>query len=88
MITSEQKLEAVKKYGESQVDTGKSEVQIALLTLRVNDLAGHLETHKKDHHSRRGLIRLVSKRRKLLDFLAHKDITRYRGVLAALSLRK
>lgn len=88
MISNEQKLEAVKKYGSNEHDTGKSEVQIALLTLRINDMTGHLEHHKKDHHSRRGLIKLVSKRRKLLDYLAANDIGRYRTIISSLSLRK
>jgi small subunit ribosomal protein S15 len=88
MITIEQKTEAIAKFGDKPNDTGKSEVQIALLTLRINDLTSHLENNKKDHHSRRGLIKLVSKRRKLLDYLAKKDINRYRNILSALSLRK
>jgi small subunit ribosomal protein S15 len=88
MIFKEQKAEIVKKYGKDDNDTGKPEVQIALLTARINDLAHHLETHKKDNHTRRGLISLVSKRRKLLDYLAGKDILRYREIIASLSLRK
>lgn len=88
MITSEQKLEAVKKFGNNESDSGKPEVQIALYTMRINHLTGHLDTHKKDHHSRRGLIKLVSKRRKLLKYLMENDIARYRSILAALSLRK
>ena len=88
MITKEQKTETIAKFGDKPNDTGKSEVQIALLTLRINDLTSHLENNKKDHHSRRGLIKLVSKRRKLLDYLAKKDINRYRNILSALSLRK
>lgn len=88
MIRSEQKLESVKKFGADDKDTGKSEVQVAILTQRINDLTQHLDSHKKDHHSRRGLIKMVSKRRKILSYLAKRDITRYRAVLAALSLRK
>lgn len=88
MINSEQKLESVKKFGVDDKDTGKSEVQVAILTSRINDLTQHLEMHKKDHHSRRGLIKMVAKRRKILNYLAKRDITRYRAVLAALSLRK
>lgn len=88
MITSEQKLESVKKFGVDDNDTGKSEVQVAILTSRINDLTQHLEMHKKDHHSRRGLIKMVAKRRKILNYLAQRDITRYRAVLSALSLRK
>lgn len=88
MITKEQRLEAIKKFGDSSVDTGKPEVQISMLTTRINYLTGHLDTHKKDHHGRRGLIKLVSKRRRLLTYLANNDITRYRAILSALSLRK
>lgn len=88
MITKEQKEEIVNTHGENAKDSGKPEVQIALLTARINDLTGHLNLHKKDNSSRRGLIKLVSKRRKLLSYLAKNDIMRYRSVLAALSLRK
>ncbi|MBX3044729.1 MAG: 30S ribosomal protein S15 [Candidatus Kapabacteria bacterium] len=88
MITKDQKLEAIKRFGTSGADTGRSEVQISMLTTRINYLTGHLDTHKKDHHGRRGLIKLVSKRRRLLTYLANNDITRYREVLVALSLRK
>lgn len=88
MITQQQKAATILKYGKNQEDTGKAEVQIALLTQRITYLTGHLEMHKKDNHSRRGLIKLVSKRRRLLDYLIKKDITRYRSVLAALNLRK
>lgn len=88
MITQQQKAVTVLKFGKNQEDTGKAEVQIALLTQRINDLTGHLDTHKKDNHSRRGLIKLVSKRRKLLDYLIKKDITRYRSILVELRLRK
>ncbi len=88
MINSEQRLESVKKFGADDKDTGKSEVQVAILTSRINDLTQHLNMHKKDHHSRRGLIKMVAKRRKILNYLAKRDITRYRAVLAALSLRK
>lgn len=88
MITKEQKAAIIKNYGAVSADSGKTEVQVALLTARINDLAHHLETHKKDNHSRRGLIQMVSKRRSLLSYLAKMDITRYRAILAALSLRK
>jgi small subunit ribosomal protein S15 len=88
MITKEQRLEAIKRFGANPADTGKSEVQISMLTTRINYLTGHLDTHKKDHHSRRGLIKLVSKRRRLLTYLANNDISRYREILVALSLRK
>jgi small subunit ribosomal protein S15 len=88
MITKEQRLEAIKRFGANSADTGKSEVQISMLTTRINYLTGHLDTHKKDHHGRRGLIKLVSKRRRLLNYLINNDISRYRAVLSALSLRK
>lgn len=88
MINKEQKAEIVLKHGESEANTGKTEVQVAILTARINDMTGHLGTHKKDNHSRRGLIKLVAKRRKLLDYLAKNDIARYRSIIAALSLRK
>jgi small subunit ribosomal protein S15 len=88
MITKEEKADIVKKYGGEGINTGKAEVQIALLTARINDLTQHLIAHKKDNHSRRGLIKLVSKRRKLLDYLVDKHIDRYREIIAALKLRK
>lgn len=88
MITKEQKAEIIAKFGKNPADTGKAEVQIALLTFRINDLTHHLEVHKKDNHSRRGLIKLVSKRRRLLDFLADREINRYRVVIKELSIRK
>ncbi len=88
MILKEQKLEIIKKFGGSEQNTGLPEVQIALLTARIKDITNHLMQHKKDHHSRRGLIKLVSKRKRLLSYLAKKDINRYRTILSALSLRK
>ena len=88
MITKEQRADIVSKYGNSSTDTGKAEVQIAIFTARINDLTGHLATHKKDNHNRRGLIKLVSKRRKLLDYLMKNDINRYRQIINLLSLRK
>lgn len=88
MILKEQKAELIKKYGGSSTNTGLSEVQIALLTARIQDITHHLNTHKKDFHSRRGLIKLVNKRKRLLNYLAKKDIARYREILSALSLRK
>jgi small subunit ribosomal protein S15 len=88
MIGIEQKKELVNKFGNSAKDSGKSEVQIAILTAKINDLTQHLLSHKKDHHSRRGLIQMVGKRRKLLNYLIKKDITRYRRILSDLSLRK
>jgi small subunit ribosomal protein S15 len=88
MITKEQKTDIIAKYGTSPKDTGRSEVQIALLTLRINDLTQHLDSHKKDNHSRRGLIKMVSKRRRLLKYLSNVDINRYRQVIASLNIRK
>ena len=87
-MTKEQKLEIVKKFGKNESDSGKSEVQIALLTKRINDLTDHFNTHKKDHHSRRGLMMMVGKRRRLLDYLADKDIERYRAIIKELNIRK
>ncbi len=87
-MTKEQKLEIVKKYGSGEKDSGKSEVQIALLTQRINDLTGHFDTHKKDHHSRRGLMMMVGKRRRLLDYLMKNDIGRYRAIIKELNIRK
>ena len=87
-MTKEEKLELIKKYGTNENDSGKSEVQIALLTKRINDLTSHFNTHKKDHHSRRGLMMMVGKRRRLLDYLVDKDIERYRTIIKELNIRK
>jgi small subunit ribosomal protein S15 len=87
-MTKEEKLDIIKKFGESEKDTGKSEVQIALLTKRINDLTEHFNRHAKDHHSRRGLMMMVGKRRRLLDYLMKKDIERYRGIIKELNIRK
>ncbi len=87
-MTKEEKLEIVKKYGKDEKDSGKSEVQIALLTKRINDLTSHFDAHKKDHHSRRGLMMMVGKRRRLLDYLMKKDIGRYRTIIKELNIRK
>ena len=87
-MTKEEKLEIIKKYGTDENDSGKSEVQIALLTKRVNDLTSHFNAHKKDHHSRRGLMMMVGKRRRLLDYLADKEIERYRTIIKELNIRK
>jgi small subunit ribosomal protein S15 len=87
-MTKEEKLELVKKFGKNEKDSGKSEVQIALLTKRINDLTEHFNVHKKDHHSRRGLLMMVGKRRRLLDYLADKDIERYRSIIKELNIRK
>jgi small subunit ribosomal protein S15 len=83
-----QKEQVVKQYQRSGKDTGSPEVQIALLTERINSLAEHFKTHVKDFHSRRGLLKLVSQRRKLLDYLKRKDADNYRGLIERLSLRK
>lgn len=88
MITKERKLEIIKKFGKDENDSGRPEVQIALLTERINDLTSHFESHKKDHHSRRGLMMMVGKRRRLLDYLMKKDIERYRAVIKELNIRK
>lgn len=87
-MTKEEKLEVIKKYGTNENDSGKSEVQIALLTKRINDLTSHFNVHKKDHHSRRGLMMMVGKRRRLLDYLVDKDIERYRTIIKELNIRK
>lgn len=88
MIDKNQKAEIVAKHGATANDTGRSEVQVALLTQRINDLSQHLLQHKKDNHSRRGLINMVSKRRRVLNYLMKTDISRYRSVIATLGLRK
>ena len=87
-MTKEEKLEVIKKYGTNENDSGKSEVQVALLTKRINDLTSHFNVHKKDHHSRRGLMMMVGKRRRLLDYLVEKDIERYRTIIKELNIRK
>ena len=87
-MTKEEKLEIVKKYGANEKDSGKAEVQIALITKRINDLTDHFNVHKKDHHSRRGLMMMVGKRRRLLDYLIDKDIARYRTIIKELNIRK
>lgn len=87
-LTKEEKLEIVKSYGENDQDTGKAEVQIALLTARINKLTSHFSEHKKDHASRRGLMQMVGKRRRLLDYLIDKDIERYRAIIKELKIRK
>jgi small subunit ribosomal protein S15 len=87
-ITKQTKAEIIKKYGKTTMDTGTPEVQIALLTARINDLAPHFESHVKDHHSRVGLLKMVGKRRRLLDYLQEKNIDRYRKIIADLQIRK
>lgn len=88
MITAEQKKEIVVKYGKTPEDTGSPEVQIALLSARIADLTEHLKTHKKDHHSRRGMLKMVGQRRGLLDYLKKTDIERYRAIVEKLGLRR
>jgi small subunit ribosomal protein S15 len=86
-LTQEKKQELIQKFGRSEGDTGSAEVQIALLTERINELTEHLRSHRKDHHSRRGLLMLVGKRRRLLRYLERADLDRYREVVADLGLR-
>jgi small subunit ribosomal protein S15 len=86
--TAAVKSEVIKQHQRSAGDTGSPEVQVALLTRRIDDLTGHFKTHPKDHHSRQGLLRMVNQRRKLLDYLKRCDLDRYRGLIAKLGLRK
>ena len=87
-LTVEHKAEIVKDYQQAPGDTGSPEVQVALLTFNINTLRGHFNANGKDHHSRRGLIRMVNQRRKLLDYLKGKDISRYAALIARLGLRR
>ena len=87
-LTQEQKAEIVTRFGANPQDTGSTRVQIALLTQRINDLTAHLREHRKDHHSRRGLLMLVGKRRRLLKYLQASDIDRYRALIQELGLRR
>jgi small subunit ribosomal protein S15 len=87
-LTTEAKREIVSRYGRDDSDTGSTEVQVALLTSRINELTDHLRTHRKDHHSRRGLLMLVGKRRRLLRYLQSSDIDRYRALIQQLGLRR
>ncbi|MBK5110655.1 MAG: 30S ribosomal protein S15 [Thermoleophilia bacterium] len=86
-LTKDNKAEVIGKYGRNEGDTGSAEVQVALLTERINDLTGHLREHGKDHHSRRGLLMMVGKRRRLLRYLERTDLDRYRELVAELGLR-
>ena len=88
MMTTERKAEIIKEYGRTPTDTGSPEVQVALLTERINVLTEHLKENKKDHHSRRGLLKMVGKRRGLLDYLKRTDLEGYRALIAKLGLRK
>lgn len=87
-LSVEEKNEIVKTYGQGEKDTGSSEVQVALLTANINKLQSHFSDHKQDHHSRRGLIRMVNQRRKMLDYLKRKDFNRYSQLIAKLGLRR
>ena len=87
-LTKEAKQEIITKHGRSAADTGSPQVQIAMLTQRINELTGHLRTHPKDHYSRRGLLKLVGKRRRFLDYLSRKDIEGYRALIKELGLRR
>ena len=88
MISKDVKASIIEKYKRDEKDTGSPEVQIALLTERINELTEHLKVHKKDNHSRRGLLKMVGKRRNLLNYLARKDVNRYREIVEKLGLRK
>ena len=88
MITKEKKAEIINEYALKEGDTGSPEVQVAILTYRINDLNEHLKIHKKDHHSRRGLLKMVGQRRNMLNYLKEKDLERYRSLIARLGLRK
>lgn len=88
MISKEQKAQIIAEYATCEGDTGSPEVQVALLTYRINDLNEHLKVHKKDYHSRRGLLKMVGQRRNLLAYLKAKDIDKYRELIARLGLRK
>ncbi len=87
-LTKEEKKELIAEYGKGANDSGTAEVQIAILTKRINKLNEHFHEHKKDHASRRGLMQMVGKRRRLLDYLIKKDIERYRTIIKALGIRK
>ena len=87
-LTKEAKQEIVSKHGASDADTGSTKVQVALLTRRINDLTGHLRTHPKDHYSRRGLLKLVGRRRRFLNYLQKHDLEGYRALIKELGLRR
>ena len=88
MISKEKKAELIKTYGRTPEDTGSPEVQIAILTVRINELTEHLKVNQKDHHSRRGLLKMVGKRRGLLDYLKKTDLEGYRSLIEKLGIRK
>ena len=87
-LTKEEKVDIIKKFGGEEKNSGKTEVQIALITRRIVDLTEHLKSNSKDHHSRRGLLKLVGQRRRLLNYLMKKDIERYRSLINELGLRR
>jgi small subunit ribosomal protein S15 len=87
-LTKEQKTELSERYGRAEHDTGSADVQVAVLTASINQLTEHLKVHKKDHHSRRGLLMQVGRRRRLLGYLQRKDVERYRKLIAELGLRR
>lgn len=87
-MSAADKQQIINEYKRGDADTGSPEVQIALLTARIQELTGHFTVHKQDHHSRRGLVRMVNSRRKLLDYLKGKDVERYRALIARLGLRR
>jgi len=87
-ISTEQKGQIVSDHKRNDTDTGSPEVQVAILSARIDDLSGHFKEHIHDHHSRQGLLKMVSKRRKLLDYLKRKDVNRYRELITSLGLRK
>jgi small subunit ribosomal protein S15 len=88
MVTKEQKQEIIEHHRIHERDTGSPEIQVALLTKRINQLTEHFKVHQKDHHSRRGLLKMVGKRRRLLEYLKEKNIERYQGIISELGLRK
>jgi small subunit ribosomal protein S15 len=87
-LTKEAKQELISKHGQNDADTGSTEVQVAMLTRRINELTEHLRTHPKDHYSRRGLLKLVGRRRRFLDYLQRKDLEGYRALIKELGLRR
>lgn len=87
-LSTEQKSQVMKEYQRGDADTGSPEVQVALLTTRINDLSQHFTAHKHDHHSRRGLLRMINQRRKLLDYVKNKDLARYQDLIKRLGLRR
>jgi small subunit ribosomal protein S15 len=87
-LTSERKQELIDRFGDGPADTGKTEVQVAMLTERINELTEHLRAHSKDHHSRRGLLMLVGRRRRFLNYLQRSDLERYRSLIRELGLRR